>query len=689
MATLLEQIANIQTLIDNLEALAFGDDTTSVTHDGQTRDSLSKAIKGKFDALQAMVQGRLTFETKAQLDAHAPTADANGQYPLAEVWGDAEDKNNGMYSYSGSVWSGNEFDPLKYAREGASKSDLVLNMLSADQRSNRDSLPGYLWSVVDAIGRVAIAIDKNANVSMNGIVLSDVAPYRDSDTSAFSMKTSAGQLIMKVNSSGSVEISELLVSGFSYPRDTGEDDIYSVRDLAGNKVLTVTSDGRLNFLPGKSVTDNVVSSMVASDREMSELPYFNFRRINDAESLATVCDSDRCTFDVRNVDGFSLVDDRRPVIFLPVGGQSNSGQGGSTGVSYDGSPYPHHCATFLGRNAAYGANGLIKSSDVEYLQSLSDSGNSGQFPATMIAFSMEHFAREYGFSGPGVIAWTSWYGGEPIETFLRGTDTWENLMVGAAAAKSVAEKFNRSVSCPAYVFIQGETGSPGYSSTLQSYASDVVSELKSVLGISNTPDFIYMQINSGDTAVSPNSIESDQLSVARLSLPGVYLAGPMYQCPLGDTIHQSPEGRMIVGETVAACMHEIEKTGGFEPLWPVSCVLNADVITVTFNKALSIDTDWVPSVGNLGFTYSDDSGSSDIQSVAVAGNVCTIQLTSAPTGANPRIEYAMLNGVDSDGWANGIGNIYSESGHESLFSKLGFQVPKTVRHYSVRFKEML
>lgn len=110
MATLLEQIAAIKTLIEKLESLAFGDENTSATHNGQTRDSLAKAIKGKFDALQAMVQGRVSFETLSELNAFIPTADANGQYPLAEVWGDTVDVNNGLYGFDGSAWSISVFD---------------------------------------------------------------------------------------------------------------------------------------------------------------------------------------------------------------------------------------------------------------------------------------------------------------------------------------------------------------------------------------------------------------------------------------------------------------------------------------------------------------------------------------------------------------------------------------------------
>jgi lysophospholipase L1-like esterase len=121
MATLLEQIANIQTLIEKLEDLAFGDDATTATYNGLTRDSLSKAIKGKFDEVKAMVQGRKSFETLSELNGFTPTADANGQYALAEVWNDSTLENNGVYGYADGVWTPSSYDSAKLVKDYISK----------------------------------------------------------------------------------------------------------------------------------------------------------------------------------------------------------------------------------------------------------------------------------------------------------------------------------------------------------------------------------------------------------------------------------------------------------------------------------------------------------------------------------------------------------------------------------------
>jgi lysophospholipase L1-like esterase len=68
-------------------------------------------IDSKWAAIQALVDSTLVFELKTELDAYTPTMDANGQYPIAKVWGDVE-SNNGIYGYSGAAWVKSEYDPI-------------------------------------------------------------------------------------------------------------------------------------------------------------------------------------------------------------------------------------------------------------------------------------------------------------------------------------------------------------------------------------------------------------------------------------------------------------------------------------------------------------------------------------------------------------------------------------------------
>lgn len=111
MATLLEQIANIQDLIDKLEAIGFGDENTNVSFGGLSRGSVSKQIKDKFSAVAAMVQGRIAFELKSEMIA----AGAPSNSELAEVWNDPVYENNGVYGWDGSAWVRSSFDAADLA----------------------------------------------------------------------------------------------------------------------------------------------------------------------------------------------------------------------------------------------------------------------------------------------------------------------------------------------------------------------------------------------------------------------------------------------------------------------------------------------------------------------------------------------------------------------------------------------
>lgn len=110
MSTLVQVITLIEDLISKIETIGFGSDTDEVVHNGITRASVAKSIKDRYAAIQAAVQGRKSFETLTDLNNYTPTADGDGQYPLAEVWKDATVQNNGLYGWDGSAWVKSEYD---------------------------------------------------------------------------------------------------------------------------------------------------------------------------------------------------------------------------------------------------------------------------------------------------------------------------------------------------------------------------------------------------------------------------------------------------------------------------------------------------------------------------------------------------------------------------------------------------
>lgn len=108
MSQLFDDIQNLQDDIERFNTIIEGGPSQTVAMaDGQVKPTVSKAIADHFDAIQAAVQGRLTYETKAAMDA----AGAPPSGELAEVWNDTQ-SNNGLYGYTGGAWVKSSYDPF-------------------------------------------------------------------------------------------------------------------------------------------------------------------------------------------------------------------------------------------------------------------------------------------------------------------------------------------------------------------------------------------------------------------------------------------------------------------------------------------------------------------------------------------------------------------------------------------------
>jgi hypothetical protein len=105
MASFFDLVASLQSSIDDLDQVLSGDENETVLINGVNKDTISKAIKDNFSALQSLAQGRLTYETKALMDA----AGAPALSELAEVWNDGTVNNNGLYGWDGSAWQASKF----------------------------------------------------------------------------------------------------------------------------------------------------------------------------------------------------------------------------------------------------------------------------------------------------------------------------------------------------------------------------------------------------------------------------------------------------------------------------------------------------------------------------------------------------------------------------------------------------
>ena len=108
MSGFFDLVTRLQSAVDSLTALLSGSDTTTVLIGGVSKPSVSKAIADKYAELQALLRGRVGYQTKALLDAAGAPADSE----LAEVWNDSVLENNGWYGWTGVVWEKSKHDTI-------------------------------------------------------------------------------------------------------------------------------------------------------------------------------------------------------------------------------------------------------------------------------------------------------------------------------------------------------------------------------------------------------------------------------------------------------------------------------------------------------------------------------------------------------------------------------------------------
>ena len=106
MSTFFDLVASLQSSIDDLDKMLSGGENETVSINGVNKNTISKAIKDNFAALQAMMIGRKGFATKSAMVAD--TSQLNDT--IAEVYNDTTEGNNGVYGWTGAAWVKSPYD---------------------------------------------------------------------------------------------------------------------------------------------------------------------------------------------------------------------------------------------------------------------------------------------------------------------------------------------------------------------------------------------------------------------------------------------------------------------------------------------------------------------------------------------------------------------------------------------------
>jgi hypothetical protein len=230
--------------------------------------------------------------------------------------------------------------------------------------------------------------------------------------------------------------------------------------------------------------------------------------------------------------------------------------------------------------------------------------------------------------------------------------SFDDAMQAVEDGKRLANAAGRPYVVSAVHVIHGE--SDHYDDTAATYAESLVewqrdyeSDARAISGQDDPiPMFVSQMSNWNDREAS--EIPVQQLA-AHTRAPGkVILIGATYMLPFAkDCIHYTNEGERRLGQYFAKAYRAVvEKGGTWEPVRPKSIALDGSSVVVQFhvpNPPLVIDTTQVSDPGASGFDFSDGSGDPPfINDVALEGaDSLRITLSAAPTGAEPRLRYAL------------------------------------------------
>lgn len=403
----------------------------------------------------------------------------------------------------------------------------------------------------------------------------------------------------------------------------------------------------------------------------------------------------------------AVADHPEPAFGIHSFGQSNAGPNPSEAAALTTALFPRHVfVSTYGSTAGGPLYGLALSGSSGALDGTAyaaadlqpghdrDDLSIGSNPAITASFALAQLYRDEGLAFAGAHARADYYGGQALTEFLPGEVTYENLMKSIAGGITAWARYGRDYQ-PCIVFNQGESGptaGSGYQAMLEGLIDDLTAEVLADTGKLVT--WLMWQVSA--ITVTNTGVDLAQYEIAKAALgTRVGMIGPTYQVPTVDGVHQTVAGRMMQGELIALAQMAMRRNGSFTPLMPKSLSRNGAVISVEFypvGNGLTLDTDWVDdtNIANSGFSYTDDGTPPSISSVTITGKyTLDVTLSGTPSGANKKLRYAQVdaNPAVANTWLKRRGLLYSDTGHPSVFYRLGHTVPETIRHYCVGFEE--
>ena len=667
-------VAEFQKNIDWLNLILVGGDTDSVNIGGTVKPSISKDVAEKWAAIRAMVDGRSTYETLAELPAGGPPQNPDGTYPLAEVWNDPVEAKNGVYGWNGA-WVKAAFDSYEEISAQLDARESELHYLLANDNSpglsvypdnmsmfgdNDDgTMTEVAMAITDEDGETAVAIEPDGRVRVftameflralhlvkdasgsvgfslgkNAPVLFGISAYGellvgdtivsatpDGSDIEYGITDENGQLAIAVNKRGQVQVTTAQFEAV-------QQFAYAIADENGQVALSINSAGEVDFQPSAGLLEKLVSKPVVitdSVRQPAELTDITHVQIH-GQSLSIGSGA-------ADISGESTQG-----VLMPDSGVYDSAL---TGSGIDGMDGPPPISTgFALMDMSYGAEGkeVPIAGICEQLQFMLDTHH-GKKVTTVFGSASGH--------GGFPIRYLDKEGdpsrGEPSPNYELMRDQQKHYVSMASEQRS------EHLTTQALCWVQGETDiSQGtskdeYKRRLKNLLYDFASDTQP----NYMPALLTYQTGS-HTKRYPNREPDIPIGQWELSKedPNIFLGCVMYPIPHGsDGVHLTSHGSRWMGAYLGKATFEVLTKGQHNPLQPRKVMRGGKVVTVKFDvptPPLVWDTTQVTNPGDYGFEVWDGSKKIAIDSINIAGDDSVkIVLSSEPTG-DVEVRYAM------------------------------------------------
>ncbi len=360
----------------------------------------------------------------------------------------------------------------------------------------------------------------------------------------------------------------------------------------------------------------------------------------------------------------AILQNKREIQHILVTGQSNSV--GAYGTPLLSTSQPYSNKKFTGGTRP-GGGGSNLASLVDLIEDIAGGGTYGETIASGMAntLTFRNPAKQFLVSNHGA-------DGTPYSGIKKGQSPYTNGQAQVVAGKARVQALRRRYRVGAVCVIHGESDAIAnlgatYQANMTEFQADYNLDCKTISGQVQTVLLIQAQLQPFQQTGVPHA----QLAAAVANPTGILIACPRYFLPYVDDLHHNAAAYRWLGEYFAKAYEAAIFQGlTWRPVSPATVSRSGAVVTIDFHvpvAPLVFDTTLVTDPGNKGFSYTDDSSSASVSSVAITGPTqVQVTLNTTPTGANKRMRYAYASG-SSGGSAGPRGNLRDSDNRTSLY----------------------